>query len=276
LAEANAVYDVTQYLKDHPGGADPLVELAGQDATSAYEDVGHSPDAREIMHPFLVGSLAGASPKAPDRPSKPVPATFQVVRRGPGQKDHGTTSKFLSPRVEFAGLAMCTGGLAWLAGQTSVWHSLSSAGAHGGFAQGFPLAGGTSAAVAFGGMRWFQNVSQFGPGYGAYPAHIATSHTVESSHHPIGSLVPTEYRKFKLGSKTELSPGIWKFVFALPISTSVLGLPIGQHIAIRGYVEDHTVVRSYTPVSNNRDLGRLELLIRIYPGGQLGKYLSAI
>ena len=33
---------------DHssPGGADALLEVAGTDATSAYEDVGHSEDAR--------------------------------------------------------------------------------------------------------------------------------------------------------------------------------------------------------------------------------------
>lgn len=34
-----AVYNVTEYSRDHPGGADALLEVAGQDATSAYEDV---------------------------------------------------------------------------------------------------------------------------------------------------------------------------------------------------------------------------------------------
>lgn len=43
------VYDVTEYARDHPGGADTLIEVAGMDATSAYEDVGHSQDANEIM-----------------------------------------------------------------------------------------------------------------------------------------------------------------------------------------------------------------------------------
>lgn len=41
------VYNVTDYARDHPGGLDSLLEVAGQDATSAYEDVGHSEDARE-------------------------------------------------------------------------------------------------------------------------------------------------------------------------------------------------------------------------------------
>ena len=33
------VYNVTEYLRDHPGGPDALLEVAGTDATSAYEDV---------------------------------------------------------------------------------------------------------------------------------------------------------------------------------------------------------------------------------------------
>lgn len=35
----NQVYNVTEYARDHPGGPDALMEVAGTDATSAYEDV---------------------------------------------------------------------------------------------------------------------------------------------------------------------------------------------------------------------------------------------
>jgi cytochrome-b5 reductase len=34
-----SVYNVTEYARDHPGGPDALMEVAGTDATSAYEDV---------------------------------------------------------------------------------------------------------------------------------------------------------------------------------------------------------------------------------------------
>ncbi|KAI5359417.1 Putative cytochrome b5-like heme/steroid binding domain, NADH:cytochrome b5 reductase [Septoria linicola] len=43
------VYNVTEYLRDHPGGKEVLLEVAGTDSTAAYEDVGHSEDASEIM-----------------------------------------------------------------------------------------------------------------------------------------------------------------------------------------------------------------------------------
>lgn len=91
---------------------------------------------------------------------------------------------------------------------------------------------------------------------------------------PAGVLTPHGYLKYKLRRKTEVSAGIWLFTFDLPNKYSVLGLPTGQHVAIRASVHDHTVVRSYTPISNNRDLGRLDFIIRVYPDGQLGNYLK--
>jgi cytochrome b involved in lipid metabolism len=48
------VYDVTKYLDDHPGGAEVLLEQAGQDATDMFEDIGHSQDARLVLHTFIV------------------------------------------------------------------------------------------------------------------------------------------------------------------------------------------------------------------------------
>ncbi|CAM9291692.1 unnamed protein product, partial [Chrysoparadoxa australica] len=51
------VYDITKYLDDHPGGAEVLLEVAGQDATDMFEDIGHSQDARETMKKYEVGVL---------------------------------------------------------------------------------------------------------------------------------------------------------------------------------------------------------------------------
>lgn len=46
------VYDVTKFLEEHPGGEEVLLEQAGRDATEAFEDVGHSNDARELMKDY--------------------------------------------------------------------------------------------------------------------------------------------------------------------------------------------------------------------------------
>lgn len=39
------------------GGEEVLLDVAGQDATEAFEDVGHSDEARETLDQLLVGNL---------------------------------------------------------------------------------------------------------------------------------------------------------------------------------------------------------------------------
>ncbi|PVD20889.1 hypothetical protein C0Q70_19052 [Pomacea canaliculata] len=53
----NNVYDVTKFLDEHPGGEEVLLEQAGKDGTEAFEDVGHSADARELMKDYLIGQV---------------------------------------------------------------------------------------------------------------------------------------------------------------------------------------------------------------------------
>jgi len=52
------IYDVTKFLEEHPGGEEVLIEQAGRDATEAFEDVGHSSDARDLMKQYKIGELA--------------------------------------------------------------------------------------------------------------------------------------------------------------------------------------------------------------------------
>jgi len=51
------VYDITKYLDDHPGGAEVLLDVAGQDADEFFEDIGHSADARKELGKYLIGTL---------------------------------------------------------------------------------------------------------------------------------------------------------------------------------------------------------------------------
>ncbi|KAL1970020.1 hypothetical protein VTN77DRAFT_6425 [Rasamsonia byssochlamydoides] len=62
------VYDVTKFVDEHPGGEEVLLDVAGQDATEAFEDVGHSDEAREILEGLKVGTLKR-------QPGDPAPKT---------------------------------------------------------------------------------------------------------------------------------------------------------------------------------------------------------
>eukprot|EP00980_Cylindrotheca_fusiformis_P002097 scaffold473_cov132-Cylindrotheca_fusiformis.AAC.2 len=50
------VYDVTKYLDDHPGGAEVMLDVAGQNADEFFEDIGHSKEARNELKKFLIGT----------------------------------------------------------------------------------------------------------------------------------------------------------------------------------------------------------------------------
>ncbi|KAF1976921.1 cytochrome b5 [Bimuria novae-zelandiae CBS 107.79] len=51
------VYNASSFVDEHPGGEEVLLDVGGQDATEAFEDVGHSDEAREILEGLLVGKL---------------------------------------------------------------------------------------------------------------------------------------------------------------------------------------------------------------------------
>ncbi|KAI9204656.1 cytochrome b5-like heme/steroid binding domain-containing protein [Polychytrium aggregatum] len=57
------VYDCSKFLDEHPGGEEVLLEVAGQDATDAFEEIGHSDDARELLKTLYIGDLNPASAK---------------------------------------------------------------------------------------------------------------------------------------------------------------------------------------------------------------------
>jgi len=48
---------VTSFLTNHPGGSAIILAVAGNDATNAFEDVGHSWFARKKLESFFIGDL---------------------------------------------------------------------------------------------------------------------------------------------------------------------------------------------------------------------------
>lgn len=64
------------------GGEEVLLDVAGQDATEAFEDVGHSDEAREILEGLLVGSL-----KRVEGDPAPKKAATDKIAAGPGGND---------------------------------------------------------------------------------------------------------------------------------------------------------------------------------------------
>ncbi|XP_008781940.1 cytochrome B5-like [Phoenix dactylifera] len=54
------VYDVTNFLEDHPGGDDVLLHAsANGDASQKFDEVGHSSTAASLMEGYLIGVVEG-------------------------------------------------------------------------------------------------------------------------------------------------------------------------------------------------------------------------
>ncbi|GMF34475.1 unnamed protein product [Phytophthora lilii] len=99
------VYDVTAFLDDHPGGPEIMVDLAGQDATEEFEDIGHSNDARAQLKQFEVGKIKGDVKK--EAPAKAAPGAGGRVTAS-GRQDisgqNGPLYAVLAAVVAFAAL----------------------------------------------------------------------------------------------------------------------------------------------------------------------------
>ena len=64
IAIDGKVYDISKFLYEHPGGDEIIFDLAGQNATEYFEDIGHSDEAFKILKKLYIGDV--------DKDSKPV------------------------------------------------------------------------------------------------------------------------------------------------------------------------------------------------------------
>lgn len=77
---------------------------------------------------------------------------------------------------------------------------------------------------------------------------------------------------------TKTSHNVKIYRFALPSSNQVLGLPIGQHISLAATPKhaDKEIVRSYTPISSDEDLGYVDFMIKSYPQGNISAHMDTL
>ncbi|KAF4973427.1 hypothetical protein FSARC_252 [Fusarium sarcochroum] len=261
------VYDVTKYLADHPGGADVLTEAAGTDASEGFDNAGHSEDAFEIMKDCCVGKLKGFEKKKPKlKPLAPVKAT----------KVQTSGSSFLSTLTNIGFLLFTAGGAYYLNRHQKFvvpkWmlSSLRNDSAGSSFVKGIVVGGGFFAAMNTVLAQRFTTSVMKSKSFHSYPAHMKVPKRIqEDTLLQRGLLDPVTYSPLPLKSKALIAPNVYRLTFTLPTTSTILGLPIGQHVTIKADVDGETVARSYTPVSNNADRGVLELVIKAYPDGKL-------
>ncbi|KAK7054043.1 cytochrome b5-like heme/steroid binding domain-containing protein [Favolaschia claudopus] len=87
------VYNVTKFLDEHPGGDEVILAESGQDATEAFEDVGHSEEARELLPGMLVGDFEETS----ELKLKSGAAAAQAARVSQATIEQGSNLMYWAP-----------------------------------------------------------------------------------------------------------------------------------------------------------------------------------
>lgn len=308
------LYDITKYTDDHPGGVAVLHEVAGTNATEVFEEIGHSVEANEALSAFYLGELADEDYAEEVEVFRPtfhdVGQTAAVIVHREKRKERGLRH-YTIPAIT---AAAAIGATTWVGGggaefwrrrgtefirllRPLISRSLTFPLATNSerlslFWCGASIATAAEASLSVIGGAWAWSRLEAQKEFTHYPArrasrsnqYMATLNIPTSSSSPKASGSPTptraldphEWRRFKLVRKTLVSPNVYRLVFALQRANDVLGLPTGQHIALRATVGGKTVARSYTPVSNNSDLGRIEMLVKVYDKGLMTKHLEGM
>ncbi|KAJ6110838.1 Cytochrome b5 [Penicillium sp. IBT 16267x] len=302
----NKVYDITKYIEDHPGGSAILIEVAGTDATEAFEETGHSDEGRDELTRYLVGDLPSeehAEPVEVYRPNFEQVAQSAVV--SVKKPSHSRLGAFIRAAVQL-GLTGALGTMA-VTGYRRGWGSLlqhlqqlsshaltvlaNRSDANGQFWSGFGIASLGQLSLTVGLTMWISTKLDVQQEFTHYSPRRTTrmDQIILRKRLPLSAknkapprpkrsapLEPRTWKNFPLIRKDIISPNVYRFVFGLPHEDDVLGLPTGQHIALRATINGESVSRSYTPVSNNTDLGRIELLVKVYPQGKMTKHLESM
>ncbi|XP_069498244.1 NADH-cytochrome b5 reductase-like isoform X2 [Ambystoma mexicanum] len=82
------------------------------------------------------------------------------------------------------------------------------------------------------------------------------------------------FTAFKLCSVERLTDDTCQYRFELPRGWT-LGLTLGQHIVLRGTVNDMELQRAYTPISPVDMEDSFEVLIKCYPDGLMSQYVQS-
>eukprot|EP00588_Corethron_pennatum_P032086 CAMPEP_0194349064 /NCGR_PEP_ID=MMETSP0171-20130528/106878_1 /TAXON_ID=218684 /ORGANISM="Corethron pennatum, Strain L29A3" /LENGTH=1006 /DNA_ID=CAMNT_0039116471 /DNA_START=78 /DNA_END=3098 /DNA_ORIENTATION=- len=98
------------------------------------------------------------------------------------------------------------------------------------------------------------------------------------------ALHPRKKVALKVQEKVKLSHDSFMINFALQSPEHMLGLPTGKHVFISAKCNGKLVMRRYTPISSNYDIGCIKFVIKAYPpapprfpeGGIMSQHLDSL
>ncbi len=274
------VYDCTKYLELHPGGVDAITINGGSDATEDFVAI-HSTKATKMLEKFYIGdvgtSVSGATP------ADATPATAQ--QQAP-TTSNGNKSYTLDEVAKHNTQEDC-----WIIIKNKVYDCTEYLELHPGGLDSITINAGSDATedfVAIHSTKATKILERFYIGEldtsvsATKPNADKDDELVDDKGRKL-ALNPRKKTPFRLQNKVALSRDTYLLDFALPTPEHVLGLPTGKHMFFSAVINGETVLRRYTPISSNYDIGCVKFVIKVYhpcerfpEGGKMSQYVETM
>ncbi|KAK5942648.1 hypothetical protein PMZ80_005213 [Knufia obscura] len=285
----NKVYNVQAYLDDHPGGGKILREVAGADATAAFEDVGHSDDAREVLEKFCIGKvIEGEEVLIKARSNFVSKPLVTAMSNGNGWKSVWiviSISQSSATIMLMIASALLAARLMW-PGQVSSSSLSMAISSLSGFWKGIILSMSGSAALFSSIVYQFSKTIVMTKGFRVYPpvmrvskALVGPTKQVAATINPKKTTAASTFVPIQMVNRTRIAANSYTFTFRTVDPDHTLFVPAGQHVQLRIKNGPESIVRSYTPISNVVDGGKtntLELAIKSYESGVMSSSLLSL
>lgn len=235
-----------------------------------------------------------AAVNAPADPETPPPSEAAVSRAPSGRLASRAPSGRVVTKAELAAHSDEASGV-WFAYRGRVYDGTKFLDAHPGGADSILIVGGQDATTDFDAIHsakakamldeylvgWLAGGDEDEEEAGEKAAQASTDDAAPST-----ALDPRRKVALPLMSKTVLSANTRLFRFALASPTTVLGLPVGKHIFLYG-TPPHAgskgkreVMRAYTPISCDDDVGYVDFVIKVYDdslgGGVMSRWMDSL
>ncbi|XP_034029853.1 cytochrome b5 reductase 4 [Thalassophryne amazonica] len=282
------VYNVTPYLDYHPGGEEELMRAAGIDGTDLFDQVHRWVNYESMLKECLVGRMATKATAAikamippPPPPGLAAPASLSPPADSRPRYDWFQTdmavhlvvyTKRKIPRSGCTVVDLQEGVLRLevLLGKMSYLVHLR-------LAEDTERSVAVQTAYAVGKIEI--SIPKQNEGTWASLGHPLESHDTFLCKKDRALC----YRDCVLVSKMEVNHNTHVFRLKIPHST-VMHVPVGQHVYLKALVQDTEVVRPYTPVDqtltaacqHSSQGSELYLMIKVYPDGVFTTHLNSL
>jgi cytochrome-b5 reductase len=238
------VFDLTEYMEYHPGGAEQLMRAAGRDMTALFVEV-HAWVNMSLLKPCLKGKLrdpvaAGGSTMLPGGAS----LGLGVPRAAPP----------MNLRCRLESFERLTDDTVALEFSPVAAGSSAGAGAGAGAAAAAPAAAAPATAKP-------------AESSAASKASTGTTASVSISLPAASTMPPPPASLRAAASSSQSKPAA---------AAAQFDVGIGQHLSLRGVIRGRNVNRPYTPIGDPGSSGRLRLLVKIYDDGAMSQHLAAL